>query len=128
MVPSQPLAFSVPLPLAISTPLQKKLYSPVTPFTNTKFPVLVSSCRQKLDVVTVNEHDAVFPEASVAVQVTVVAPTASVEPDGGLQAVVTPGQLSLAVGLANVTTLLVPIGHDAAATALTFAGLVIVGG
>jgi hypothetical protein len=104
------------------------VYSPVTALTITKLPVLVSSCKQKLDVVTANEHDAVLPEASVAVQVTVVVPTAKVEPDGGLQADVTPGQLSLAVGLEKVTARLVPRGQAAAATAAAFAGQVIAGG
>jgi len=42
---------------------------------------------------------AVFPDVSVAVQVTVVVPFAKVEPEAGEQLVVTPGQLSLAVGL-----------------------------
>ena len=48
--------------------------------------------------VTVNEHVAVLPEASVAVQVTTVVPVGKQEPDGGLQTTVTPGQLSEAVG------------------------------
>jgi hypothetical protein len=49
--------------------------------------------------VTVNEHVAVLPEASVTVQVTVVVPTAKVEPDAGEQiGDPTPGQLSLTVG------------------------------
>ncbi len=48
--------------------------------------------------VTVKVQEAVLPDASVAVQVTGVAPFGKVEPDGGLQLVVTPGQLSLAVG------------------------------
>lgn len=94
------MAFSVPLPLAISTPLQKKLYSPVTPFTNTKFPVLVSSCKHKGNVVTVNVHCVMLFEASVAVQVTLVVPAGKIEPDGGLQTTVVPGQLSLTAGVA----------------------------
>ena len=49
--------------------------------------------------VTVKEHAAEeFPLASVAVQVTVVVPFANVEPEGGLQVAVAPGQLSLTVG------------------------------
>ena len=52
----------------------------------------------------VNEHCAVLPDASVAVQVTVVTPTGKHVPDGGLQTVVTPGQLSVAVGGGKVTT------------------------
>jgi hypothetical protein len=40
---------------------------------------------------------AVFIAESVAVQVTVVVPVGMQVPDGGLQTMVTPGQLSLAV-------------------------------
>ena len=47
--------------------------------------------------VTVKLQVAVFPEASVAVQVTVVVPLGNSEPEGGLQATVAPGQLSVAV-------------------------------
>ena len=53
--------------------------------------------------VTVKVHVAVFPDASVAVQVTVVVPFGKAEPEAGEQLVVTPGQLSLAAG-AKVTT------------------------
>jgi hypothetical protein len=49
--------------------------------------------------VTVNEHWPVFCEVSVAVQVTVVVPTAKQVPEGGAQTTVAPGQLSLAVGV-----------------------------
>ena len=48
--------------------------------------------------VTVKLQLAVFPDVSVAVQVTVLVPTGKVEPEGGLQAVDTPEQLSAAVG------------------------------
>jgi hypothetical protein len=48
--------------------------------------------------VTVNVQVAVLPEASVAVQVTVVVPFGKVEPEGGVQEKVTPGQLSVPVG------------------------------
>jgi hypothetical protein len=41
---------------------------------------------------------AVFPDPSVAVQVTVDVPGGNVDPDGGTQATVTPGQLSVAMG------------------------------
>lgn len=48
--------------------------------------------------VTVKEQEAVLPEASLAVQVTVVVPFGKVEPEGGLQLTTTPsGQLSVAV-------------------------------
>ena len=47
--------------------------------------------------VTVNEHEAVFIAASVAVQVTVVVPTGKVVPDAGTQLMVGAAQLSVAV-------------------------------
>jgi hypothetical protein len=49
--------------------------------------------------VTVKLQVAVLPDESVAVQVTVVVPLGKLEPEGGVQLVVTPGQLSLAVVL-----------------------------
>ena len=54
--------------------------------------------------VTVKLHVDVFPDASVAVLVTVVVPTGKVLPEAGLLVTVTPGQLSLAVGDAKFTT------------------------
>ena len=48
---------------------------------------------------TVNVQVAVFDEASVAVHVTVVVPTADVDPLAGRQAAVAPGQLSPGVGV-----------------------------
>jgi len=48
--------------------------------------------------VTVKEQLLVLPAASVAVQFTGVVPVPKLEPDGGLQLTVTPGQLSLATG------------------------------
>src|SRR5438445_695086 len=48
--------------------------------------------------VTVNVHLAVLPAASVAVQITGVAPFANNLPLGGLHATVAPGQLSVTVG------------------------------
>jgi hypothetical protein len=53
---------------------------------------------QTSKVVTTNEHDAVLPDASVAVHVTVVIPIGNDDPEGGLQDAVTPGQLSDTVG------------------------------
>jgi hypothetical protein len=55
--------------------------------------------------VTVNVHALdVLPDASVAVQLTLVVPTGNVEPDAGVHIVVTvPGQLSVPVA-ENVTT------------------------
>jgi hypothetical protein len=48
--------------------------------------------------VTVKEQVAVRPAASLAVQVTVVAPSENVEPEGGAQTTTGKPQLSLAVG------------------------------
>jgi hypothetical protein len=45
-----------------------------------------------------------FPEASVALQLTVVVPLGKVEPFGGVQLTVAPGQLSDAMELGKVTT------------------------
>ena len=64
---------------------------------------LLSSCRQMLKTVTVKLQLAVLPEASVAVQVTVVTPAGNDEPEAGTHAAVTPGQLSAAVGGAKLT-------------------------
>jgi hypothetical protein len=49
--------------------------------------------------VTVKLHVAVWPAASVAVDITVVVPTGKTEPEAGLLTTVTPGQLSAAVTL-----------------------------
>ena len=49
--------------------------------------------------VMVNEHAAIFPDASVAVQLTVVTPTGNVESDAGAHTIPTPGQLSDAVAV-----------------------------
>ncbi len=43
---------------------------------------------------TVNEQEAVLPDASVAVEFTVVVPTGKTLPDAGTETTVTPGQLS----------------------------------
>ena len=47
--------------------------------------------------VTLKLHAAVLPEVSVAVQLTVVAPTGKTEPEAGTHATVTPATLSVAV-------------------------------
>ena len=83
---------------------------------------------QALKIVTVKLQVAVFPDASVAVQVTVVVPIGKAEPDGGLHNTVTPGQLSEAVGGRNVVTTLVEAGQVTAVTFVILAGQVIVGG
>ena len=50
--------------------------------------------------VTVKVHEPVLPDASVAVQVTVVVPTGKLEPDAGTHtAVVSPEQASLPSGV-----------------------------
>jgi hypothetical protein len=90
-------------------------------------PGLLSSCRQTLKAVKANEQVAVLPDASVAVQVTVVVPTGNGVPDGGTHATVTPGQLSVATGGGNVPTAEVAIGQVAGATAVCGPGQVIVG-
>src|SRR5881397_2365513 len=53
--------------------------------------------------VTVKTQLSVFPEASVAVQVTAVVPFGKLEPESGVEVKVTPGQLSLAVALKLTT-------------------------
>jgi hypothetical protein len=49
--------------------------------------------------VTVNVHESLFPNASVATIFTGVTPTAKTEPDAGVATDVTPGQLSSTVGV-----------------------------
>src|SRR2546423_5710460 len=102
-----PLSVSTPVPVARSTPLQQNRYSPVCVLNSTTFPETVSSTRQALKTETVKLHVAVFPELSVAVQVTVVVPTGNAAPEGGLQTTVTPGQLSVAVAEKLTTALLI---------------------
>ena len=57
--------------------------------------------------VTLNVVLVLLLAVSVAVQVTVVAPKGKMEPEGGKQATVTPGQLSWAAGNGKITTALV---------------------
>jgi len=49
--------------------------------------------------VTVKLQVLVLPEASVAVQLTVVVPTVNIEPLAGLHTVLAPGQLSVGAGI-----------------------------
>ena len=63
--------------------------------------VMVGACASL--TVTGNEQEAVLLEASVVTHATVVVPFGKAEPDGGVQTVVAPAQLSVAVGV-NVTT------------------------
>jgi hypothetical protein len=79
-------------------------------------PAIPSNWTRKLQV-------AVLPAASVAVQVVVVVPTGNALPLGGVQAVVTPGQLSLAAGGGKVTIVVCVV-----VCMLMFAGHVIEGG
>ena len=90
-------------------------------------PGIDSSTRQALNTVTVKLHVAVLPEASVAVQVTVVVPTGNIEPEAGLQTTVTPGQLSDAI-VVKLTVCEVVGGQVAVAVTVMLAGQVIVGG
>ena len=84
-----------------------------------------SSCSLALKTVMVKLQVAVLPEASVAVQVTVVTPTGKQLPEAGLQTTTTPGQLSLAV-VVKLTTTQGSVMLVVTAVALT--GQVIVGG
>lgn len=126
MLTTQPLTIAMPVPENVM-PLQQNRYSPVG-LNNATLAGLLSSCRQALKTETVKVQEAVLPEVSVAVQVTVVVPTGRVEPDGGTQTAVAPGQLSETVGAGKVTTVLVESGQVCAATVVTGAGQVIVGG
>ena len=73
------------------------------------------------NVVTVKLQVAVFPEPSVDVQVTVVAPTGKHEPDGGTHAIVTPGQLSEAVVVKLTTAQVAVMQAFCVVVAVTFA-------
>src|SRR5436305_3628747 len=89
-------------------------------------PGFVSSCKQPENTVTVNEHEAVLPAVSVAVQFTVVVPTGKADPDGGTHITVA-AQLSVTVG-ANVTVAVFEAGQVSGVTAVMLAGQVITGG
>jgi hypothetical protein len=73
--------------------------------------------------VTVKLQLAMSPTASVAVQLTVVAPLEKVEPEAGVHRVVTPGQLSVAVGVYETTAVQLP-----GELVTMFAGHVMLGG
>ena len=75
--------------------------------------------------VIVKVHEPVFAAASVAVHVTVVVPTAKLDPDAGTQTTVAPGQLSEAVGTVYVTVAEPDDGGDS--TTVMFEGQVTVG-
>src|ERR1041385_94991 len=94
----QPWMVTVAFPVKV-VPWQQNLKSPVCEFKSTTVFGLLSSCRQTSNTVTEKLHIAVFPAASVAVQVTIVEPVGRQEPGGGTQATCTPGQSSIAVGI-----------------------------
>ena len=102
-VNTQPCLCTLPTPVNVVPP-QQNLYWPVTEFHSKIVDGFESSCNATSNVVTVKLHVAVLPDASVAVQVTVVTPTLKHVPDGGTHTTVTPGQLSVATGGGNVTT------------------------
>ena len=83
-----------------------------------------SSCNLPSNTEIVNEQVAVLPEASVAVQVTVVTPSGKQLPEGGLQTTVTPGQLSVAVVVKFTTVQVLP---GAGVTAVRLHGQVMTG-
>jgi hypothetical protein len=95
-VKTHPCLATTPMPV-YGVPPQQNRYSPVTELKISLLAGFVSSCRHTSKVVTEKLHDAVLPDASVAVQVTVVEPNGKHVPEGGEQATVTPGQLSEAV-------------------------------
>ena len=94
--------------------------------TSTTLDGSLSSCRQTSNTVTVNAQAAVFPDESVATHVTVVIPRGKHVPDGGVHATPTPGQLSLATGVAKVTVAHVPVAPGT--IAVMFAGHAMLGG
>jgi hypothetical protein len=94
LVPEAGLQVIVPqLPLDVGAGYVTTAVAPVVPTVRSAGQVMVH-----VATVTVKVHIAVFCEASVAVQVTVVVPTWNVEPEAGLHEAVTPGQLSFGVG------------------------------
>src|SRR5262249_22565441 len=66
--------------------------------------------------VTVKEQVLVLPALSTAVQTTGVVPMGNVEPETGAHVTVAVPQLSIALGVANVTT--AEVSFDAAATVM----------
>src|ERR1700741_1788936 len=84
-----------------------------------------SSCNLPLNTEIVKLQVAVLPDASVAVQVTVVTPTGKQLPEGGLHTTTTPGQLSDAVVVKLTTT---QGSAGVAVTAVRLGGHVITGG
>src|SRR3954471_23227793 len=77
---------------------------------------------------TVKVHWAWFPDVSVAVQMTVVAPSGKGEPEGGTQTTLARPQLSFAMGDGKVTTAPDPPVQNEPEDTVLSAGQVIVGG
>ena len=94
-----PLTDTVPAPLE-TVPPQQNRYSPVATLIKTTIPGLLSSWTHRSNAVTTKLHDALFPEASVAVHNTVVVPIGKQLPAAGEHATVAPGQLSPTTGAA----------------------------
>jgi len=92
-----PLTDTVPVPLE-TTPPQQNRYSPVATLTNTVIAGLLSSCTHRSNTVTAKLHEALFPEASDAVQITVVVPGEKQLPAAGAHTTEAPGQLSAITG------------------------------
>lgn len=91
-----PGQLSVPVTVKITLDLEQ-WPSSASKRTSSRGHAIVGGCVSR--IVTVNEHGPLrLPAASVAMQVTVVLPTLNVEPLGGLQVAVAPGQLSATVG------------------------------
>ena len=121
----QPRVVAVPVPLTFVPSLQQRMYSPVKELMK-RAPLPLSSCMHTSKTVTLNVHEALLPDESVAVHKTVVVPAGNGEPDAGVQIADAPGQLSLKVGEGNVT------GTDASlgctVTARMSAGQIMLGG
>jgi hypothetical protein len=67
---------------------------------NNTVPGLLSSCRHTSNTDTEKLQLAVLPAVSVAVHITVVDPVGMHDPLGGTHTTCTPGQSSIAVGVA----------------------------
>jgi hypothetical protein len=114
----------VTLAIPVTTvPPQQKRYAPVEALPIKTVLRLVSSCKQTLPTVTTKLHSAVLFEVSLAVQMTVFVPNGKQYPDGGTQATVASGQLSLIAGEGKVAT---PHGSEPTII-VVFGGQVIVG-
>src|ERR1051325_11661727 len=81
-VKTHPCFCTLPTPVNV-VPLQQNRYCPVCEFHSSIVPGLESSCIATSNVVTVKLQVAVLPDASVAVQVTVVTPVPKHVPDAG---------------------------------------------